>query len=614
MIQYPNNVKPQNQAFDATAGTMYVKFTFNGDYLSGICTRITDYDTGSLVRETWYQDTDRLPLAYNGDEVQNSISNPNLVNGGRYVFQMMLVQRTSDGLSPICDMPVIGDKVLQNASNTNTIYIAKGITAIYPWGKNGDVYTPKTVVEGQSYFNPMEIKIGNVTRTIVSYTDNVEVDGQIYGQLVLDGNVSANAGDYFRIYSNSVITPQYFFKCNSAPVMVSPSHVPTGGDQLRVNWNYTQAEGVPMKYYILRLWWSNNENFVESSSTGSKVRLIEETNRIYSQLVSYNFKSPYYHDYSASDPDTTDYYKIEIIGLTQDEMQFSDEEVFYIEPHDYRGTSVDFRQLYDFYVTQDPEMGCTVQHLRGYMTGSNEHYELFRKNIRTGEDELVGWTKLRYEAAGVLAGNDLSASLRGNYEYTLVLFASDGGAVIPNPAPEYEGTIFPTSGVQLSGSAYYITALNEAVGTSSLVHQDDIAKRKTYRLGDTWKFAGEIANTTVTNNLDTMVHVGYGQYISTTSTEVNYMSGVLSAMIGYVDCVNHKYIDDIDLVKAWRKFITQKVPFLLKSQKGDVWVVNVSENPTTEYDETVSSIPTTISFAWAECDSIDNIILKDIAQ
>ena len=111
----------------------------------------------------------------------------------------------------------------------------------------------------------------------------------------------------------------------------------------------------------------------------------------------------------------------------------------------------------------------------------------------------------------------------------------------------------------------------------------------------------DVENTTVVNNLDRMIHVGYSKYISSTSTKVNYMSGSLSATLGRINCAEKQFIDTIATVRAWREFITQPKVFLLKSQKGDVWMVNVTDNPQTTYDETHHSIPTTFTFSWAEC-------------
>jgi hypothetical protein len=85
------------------------------------------------------------------------------------------------------------------------------------------------------------------------------------------------------------------------------------------------------------------------------------------------------------------------------------------------------------------------------------------------------------------------------------------------------------------------------------------------------------------------------------------MSGTLSAMSGYVDCTTHKYVEDIDLIRAWREFITRPTIYMLKSQKGDVWIVNITDAPTTTYEENQKDIPTTFSFNWAECCSVNDI-------
>jgi hypothetical protein len=82
-------------------------------------------------------------------------------------------------------------------------------------------------------------------------------------------------------------------------------------------------------------------------------------------------------------------------------------------------------------------------------------------------------------------------------------------------------------------------------------------------------------------------------------------------MIGNINCTTKEYTDDIAVVKAWRKFITQPKPFLLKTQKGDVLVVNITDNPQTEYQENYYKIPTRFTFSWAEICSVNDINVKD---
>ena len=50
--------------------------------------------------------------------------------------------------------------------------------------------------------------------------------------------------------------------------------------------------------------------------------------------------------------------------------------------------------------------------------------------------------------------------------------------------------------------------------------------------------------------------------------------------------------------------------YLLKSQKGDVWLVNLTNTQETSYGEMQQELPTTFSFSWAECGSTDDIDIR----
>ena len=80
-------------------------------------------------------------------------------------------------------------------------------------------------------------------------------------------------------------------------------------------------------------------------------------------------------------------------------------------------------------------------------------------------------------------------------------------------------------------------------------------------------------------------------------------------MLGHLDCATKEFVDNISMVKAWRRFITQQKPFMLKTQKGDVLIVNVS-NPNTEYDEGQRDILTRLNFDWHECMDIKDVDIR----
>lgn len=616
MLQYPINVNPQNRAIDAS-DTNWISYNFQGDFLSGVLYRITNYDTGSVEHESLVEEADKTPLAYNGNLVNKSISNVGLVNGRRYVLQMMMVQRTETGVAPLCDMPVIGGTIEKSAVGSTVIYVSKGITAIYPWGKSGDTYTPITV--NNEIFNPMKIRIGNSLKTILQYDDNVEVDGEIYGKLTLDSGAYVTAGDTYQIYTNAIITPQYYFKTETAPTLSVFHNEYT--NRMIVSGNYAQPQNTPLKYYILRLWWSNNSSFTDNQEvvTGGKVALVGDTGKMYSQKIWHEFWNPYYHDEYYSN--ASSFYKIECIVVTQNDYVSQKDVVFRVDTADYSGEIGN--TLYDYELSWDSEKGRVLHTLRGYYSGGigavNGAFELFREDLVSGEVVKLQPHFSIWGQYATLTGFDLSASTKGKYRYTLKRFDENGGVIIPDIDEYYEGDYpfpgerpLPTSTISINENAYYITALYPQQDMDDIYYVNrDTDKNLEFELGDTWKFVGDISNTTVVNNLDTVTHVGYGRYINTTSTDVNYMSGTLSAMIGYVNCAEKKYVDDIALVRAWREFITQKIPFLLKSQKGDVWIVDIVDNPSVEYDESHSSIPTTFTFSWAESYNINDVTLKD---
>lgn len=56
----------------------------------------------------------------------------------------------------------------------------------------------------------------------------------------------------------------------------------------------------------------------------------------------------------------------------------------------------------------------------------------------------------------------------------------------------------------------------------------------------------------------------------------------------------------MEKVKTWMEFICGDNPFVLKSDKGDVWVVNIVNSPSRQYDETIEPIFTKIRYDWAE--------------
>lgn len=614
MIQTPINVRPQNYSIDSTDLGEVVDFTFKGDFCSGVWCRIYDYHTGEMVHEQYrYDYSDNEPLGYNDDSIfiPHTIY-ADCVNGGNYILQMLLFQKNPFSTMPICDIPVISGRVEEKQNDygdLSRIVISGGITSIYTWGKNGNGYYPTD--SGNSSFTRMIIKIGNEEREIVSYVDDTEEGVGII--TVNSPFTTVTPNSIYHIYSNYLITPQYYFECRSKPTITFEHSETKYG--ISCDGVYSQSEDDLIKHYQLSLMWSNNSLF--SNLNLDKTEIVETSDVIYSQQIKYYFRFPYRHDEDLDDVEresySTDYYKI-ICNVTTQSGQVAviESEPFALAP--FRSDAVD-NTLYAYDLQWDKALGRVVHILRGYGSAgwyTFGEYELTREDLNSGEIVQLRPHHFDLRTHAELVGYDVLAPTHGNYKYTLKLYNENGQIVVPNISPTYTGIgHFPCNVIETNECAYYITELNEETETLGIYFNKGTNKKR-FTTGDTWVFRGDIQDTTVTNNLDRETHIGYNRYISNTSTNVNYMSGTLTTLLGYVNCANREYIDDITLVNAWRKFITQKKSFLLKSQKGDVWIVNIVNAPTTTYAESIRTIPTTISFDWAESYGLDEVVIYDM--
>lgn len=583
VLQYPINAYPENIAVDGVSG-FKISYNFKGDKLSYTTYRIVNYDTG-VVTSHYVQHSSM----YNNDRVVSATIN--LTNGSDYVWQVALSQnQESPGSDPIYDIPVLSGAVASSQQSASTsIIIEKGITSIYEWWGNNDLQ--ECSKDGSIVAYGMVMQIGNERRLIERYRRST-------GEVLLESPFSSaiQSGATYRIYSNYIISPQYYFKCRTAPTIdMSSSHILTHSDNDFLGMGeYSQAENVMIKYYNLDLYWANNSFFYNYNQNKSKK--IASTGNIYSQRLKYEFADYLYHDNLNSDGN--DYYKVVCTVTTQDNAVVSDDYVITV-PESAGEGSVTYG---DTFGTTENTFVNIPAYLHMYHSGGN--LVTYRKDLDTGEEVCLGDTRSSVK--------DYTASTHGNYLYTFIGFENTDteyagvGAFIPGAYLEKE--------VHTNDNGYYITELIEYDPTSgsSVESREHYDNRPHYHVGDTWHFMGEINDSTITQNRNTIFHVGAAKYGVSSNADTNYMSGALSAMIGYVDCATKEYKDDITLVQAWRKFITQNRPFMLKSQKGDVWIVEITDSPTTNYQEDYYKVPTTFSFSWAECCNIRDIVVKNL--
>ena len=143
---------------------------------------------------------------------------------------------------------------------------------------------------------------------------------------------------------------------------------------------------------------------------------------------------------------------------------------------------------------------------------------------------------------------------------------------------------------------------------SALTRTEDFYGLHKYSIGDTWNFYTELNEPTITQQNDFQVHNGTAQYGQISRGNNNYDSGTFTSNIIEMECPDKIIYDDIDKVQKWKKFIYDNEAFLLKSSKGDVWIVGITDSPTRQYEQGINE-PTIVSYNWIEIDDVRKAII-----
>lgn len=593
MLQYPTNIYPDGNTFDPAARdkTNAITFTFNGNFFTGCLYKVYNYDTGEEVEVPnsviGYQD--HHVLYYNGDTVSTltppdpeDIKYPfSTLPAGDYVVQLQLFQYDAAGTYPLYDMFVLRGVLQQNYLTTDYgVVIEDKISNIFEWYGTPD---------GEGYRYPsymwtlpaggMAIQIGQERREIIAYSPSTGIAG-------LSAPFTSNipAGTKYQIYSNYKVSPPYYFKCRTTPVVTASISVDDDPElHFVVSGTYSQAQDSLINYYSVELYWG-------ATNTSNTVwHKIDETEKIYSQHILTEF----WDDWQTVDNSRAIFYKAVVTIVTVDGMTVTAQGVVDCSANyatvpettttlvleDLNRADVDWEANWAKQSVDIRPSGTT-----NFPSGTQ--FFCYRENLKTGEI---------YHVNNMY---DPTIPNKGKFRYYVVPRSSTGQMYV-------KGVSHADITLDLIG--YTISRLE------LMPENYQWGTRPRYKIMESWKFCGDVQNTTVTQNTDRAIHVGYNTYPTLTLTNTNYMTGTLTAMLGYVDCITSygtkKYEDNIELVRAWREFITRPSIYMLKSQKGDVWIVNITDNISTTYDETIKQLPTTITFNWAECYSVNDIIV-----
>lgn len=619
MLQYPINVYPDKVALDSTKSTYdrNVHFTFKGDILSSVFWRVFEYNTqkisntGGNPRSGIVYTSTLSPLAHNNEEVtlgQNILAG---LQKKRYLLQMMFTQTRNDidrtQLINVCDRFVSRGKVVADCAEDSTyIKIEDRINVIYEWNNVNGIYSciRKNIDVGQSTIRhrmtDIVMKIEDETYHIENYNYNTGEIG-----LTVRTSRAYPAGTPYQLYANYLVCEQYYFEVAGEPEIlpydyeIEPIWVTQdafGGKFSAFFWqgntDYDTIGGTMLKYYTV--------NLQKIDGNTGNVYDIFKSDKIYSQNIDWHFMD----DYDTQSLNGGNWwgreYKITLDCVLQNGMTFSKEFTDVGLQRDIEriimGENSPILSNVDNSVTLTLSESAPAEvEYRIYRIQADGLHNKNTQQGKTSQSYANAPYKVLIADSHVANIKDALVSSKGKFKYMVVPYlATTGSTTI------YQAYI--TNDVETNFYGYTITALNDT--------GKDACNKPLYLIGDTWKFMAEINDTDNIQNLNRVSHVGYGKYASVTSTDNDYMSGSLTASLGNMNCTSKTFEDDIEVVRAWRKFISQNCLFCLRSQKGDVWLVKIIDNGSTKYTENNSKLPVDFTFSWVECGSIDSILAQ----
>lgn len=580
MLQFPINVLPDNTTLTET--DFPYSFTAKGDILSGWIIRYTNYKTGEIGSYTYVLDTDRKPYAYNNEQISFTVQ-AQWNAGDDYLWQMMLLQFTQDGSEPICDMPLIRSSIRAVNSSTS-LTIDEGIGCIYQWS----IQTPlQPEYANNVRANYIEMQIGNVRRRVASYNKQT-------GEIILESAfpTQLSDGDRFKLYSNYLITPQYFFKSRSLPVLSTEVEASTEflENKVSLTGEYSQAQTSFIRYW--------NTAYGISHGQTSPVVLLGKSGDIYSQRVEYdmydlqkglvnyvnlwqnqgegNVFAPYYRFTTSVTTDD---------GVITNSSNYitqsvSDEEIETAPTTTWR-VSKD-KCISNPRTSMYPVVSCYLGNVSGLIV------KKYRENLDTGEIvEVYG------------SFNDVTLPHRGNFKYYTFFFKGDGTLLT-----KYIST-------QEMSVDFGLYTLSELVPVENNTSVNSDRNKPTYRVGTTYRFDCDIADTTTTLNMGSQTQAGNGKYAYVSKGESAYESGSFSALLGTWDDTLKELSSTPKMVRDWEQFLANGKMFLFKSAKGNVRIISVTDSPTIECEEIGRQKPVTVSFSWVEVADVNDFIIGD---
>lgn len=148
----------------------------------------------------------------------------------------------------------------------------------------------------------------------------------------------------------------------------------------------------------------------------------------------------------------------------------------------------------------------------------------------------------------------------------------------------------------------------ETLITSLVPKSSSLAwKKYNYTPVETWKFVCPSDSNDILQNLGVNVFDVTNGMPLTTRINKEYESSSFSLDLFQLNCPDGSIRDDISLVKKWVKFINADNDFLLKTPKGDVWIIEISGSPSRSYEYGGETVLTKVNYDWVQVAKTEDV-------
>lgn len=614
-------------------------FTFQGDLLSWIQGETYNTNTNELEYWSYCPADGKMYTVHNNTEMRISeqVAADKCTNGKNYKYRYRLFQNDPQTGLPMCDNYFSRGKIEGETTLSTQLQLKKGIKNMHsPFYFNYD-NNPSSDghLIGCTY-----IEIGLERRMVLSYDSST-------GIVTINSpfTTKPTINTPYELYCNYIETGYYDFKAREYPTTNITAEPISNG--IKCSATYQQINNIGLKSYKFNIYRQNSDS---EKLTGSlpnaynsydgKIDLMHIpietgiTENLSGLILSVTcvtndeskIVTSMIERYDAITGIVTLKYSLPVMPLPASRYEIYLKKETLIETMD-RDYSYDLtntfpvnaldnhfriecelttqedcyavQSIYKYYESTEIETGNILgiaineienesivrtpyAHISWRVSAYSDNYMIFRKDCVTGEIVYIGQTSLVHYTDYTIANNH-------TYVYQIVVCQD-----------EEQKKMYESSKVVTDFDGWYIMSID---------YIDFELNRRQYNIGDTWHFISTINSGSITNNINSTLHVGTSAYTKTSRDNSRYTSGSFTADLLTISCPAGGLKDDIERVNKWIKFITDNKTFLLKSEKGDVWVVNIVNSPSRTYEETANPIFTNVTYEWAEVGDINKIVI-----